>query len=140
MRAADDRARAKSGYDRVLLRDGMPSFSEAEIRRRQAALRTVMDEHHVVTAILYGAGRFNADVQYLCNWPGGREASLLLPLDRRPILLVQLYNHVPLAERLSREVETRWGGPDSVATVASCLRELSADRTRIGLIGALPLS
>lgn len=99
-----------------------------------------MKEHHVSSVILYGAGRFNSDVQYLCNWPGGREAYLVLPLDRRPILLVQLYNHVPLAERLSLEVDTRWAGPDSVASVVSCLRELGSDHTRIGLIGALPFS
>lgn len=127
-------------HDRVPIRDGFPSFSEAEIGRRQAALRRVMEQRGVECAILYTTGRFNSDMQYLSNWPGGREGYLLLPLDRSPVLLVQLYNHVPMAERLSWITDTRWAGPDSVATVASCLREFGLQHGRIGLIGGLSFS
>ncbi|MFQ5903667.1 MAG: M24 family metallopeptidase, partial [Candidatus Binatia bacterium] len=124
-------------HDRVPIRDGFPSFSEAELSRRQTTLRRVMEQHGVHCVILYATGRFNSDMQYLSNWPGGREGYVLLPLDRSPVLLVQLYNHVPMAERLSRIADTRWAGPDSVATVASCLKEFGLQRGRIGLIGVL---
>jgi Xaa-Pro aminopeptidase len=56
------------------------------------------------------------------------------------VLLAQLFNHVPLAERLSLIAETRWAGPDSVATLAEVLTARLAALARVGLAGALPFA
>jgi Xaa-Pro aminopeptidase len=123
---------------KILTRDGYPSFSEQEIAQRHAALRRIMAQRDVAVVVAFGSGRFDLDTLYLTNWPGGREAWLLLPLDGEPRLLVQLFNHVPMARRLSLISDTRWAGPSSTATVAQSLRDLGLARERIGLIGSLP--
>ncbi len=127
-------------YERVPLRNGFPSFSEAEIQRRHTAMRRLLEEHGAAGLLLYGAGRFCSDLQYLSNWPGGREGYLLLPIERDPILLVQLYNHVPVAAKLSLIPAVRWAGADSMVTVAECLKDLVGSRSRIGLAGPLPFA
>ncbi len=128
-----------NAYQQVSIRNGFPSFSVAEISQRHTAVRHLLEQHGAVGALVYGAGRYHSDLQYVSNWPGGREGFVVLPLARAPVLLVQLYNHLPLAEKLSLIADTRWAGPDSVATVADCLQDLRGSG-RIGLIGALPFS
>src|SRR5438270_6403304 len=93
---------------------GFPTFSEGEIARRHAKLRALMSESEADLIIAYGAGRFNAEMLYLSNWPGGREGFVLLPAKGEPTLLVQFFNHVPLATRLSRIPDTRWAGSDPI--------------------------
>ncbi len=127
-------------YADVPIRNGFPSFSKAEIQRRHDAVRRVLERHKTAVALLYGAGRFSSDLLYLSNWPGGREGYLLLPLERDPMLLVQLYNHVPVAEKLSLIADTRWSGVDSMVTVAEELKPFAGSQGCIGLIGALPFS
>ncbi|HYU18847.1 MAG TPA: M24 family metallopeptidase [Chloroflexota bacterium] len=123
---------------RILTRHGYPSFSEEEIARRHAALRAAMARQGIALAVAYGAGRFDLEMLYLSNWPGGREGYVLLPLDGDAELLVQLFNHVPMAQRLSLVPNTRWAGPNSVATLASGIQERGLAGERIGLIGSLP--
>jgi len=127
-------------YDRVPLHNGFPSFSRDDLAKRHAALRKAMEKESLQAAILYGSGRPNSDLTYLSNWPGGREGYVIVPLDGEPALLVQLFNHVPVAEMLSLLPETRWAGPDSIATLAGWLREHKLAQVGIGLIGGLPFS
>ena len=121
-------------------RGGYPTFSAAEIARRHDAVRQALRADALDCLVLYGAGRFDSDVQYLSNWPGGREAFVILPVAEAPVLLAQLFNHVPLAEQLSLIAETRWAGPDSVATLAEVLTARLAALARVGLAGALPFA
>jgi Xaa-Pro aminopeptidase len=121
-------------------RDGFPTFSRAEIGRRHAAVRAALREQNFSCLVLYGAGRFNSDIQYLSNWPGGREGYIMLPVEAEPVLLAQLFNHVPMAERLSLIDDTRWAGADSVASLADMLAKSAADRARVALAGGLPFS
>ena len=121
----------------IFVREGYPSFSPAEIARRHAALREAMAARGVAAILAYGAGRFNAELQYLSNWPGGREGYFVLPLEGEPELLAQLFNHVPLARRLAL-VPTRWAGPSSIETVAESIRGRGLAGAKIGLIGSLP--
>jgi Xaa-Pro dipeptidase len=119
----------------VPLRDRYPTFSAAEIRRRHAAMRDLMDREAVDVMVAYGWGRFNAEMLYLSNWPGGREGYCIFPAAAEPTLLVQLFNHVPLATRLSLIPDTRWAGPDSIPTVAAQIQDSAGTSPRIGLIG-----
>lgn len=125
----------------VPMRDGFPTFSETEIAHRHARVRSALESAGLDCLLLYGAGRFHADVQYLTNWPGGREAYVVLPLEHEPVLLAQLFNHVPMAQRLSLIRDTRWAGPDSIATTAEVLRDrLRGGQRRVGIVGGLPFT
>src|SRR5579862_6751669 len=125
-------------YDRVPHHNGFPSFSKGAVAGRQATLRKTLEKEGLQCALLYGSNRPNSDLAYLTNWPGGREGYVLLPLEGEPALLVQLFNHVPVAEMLSYIPETRWAGTDSIASVAGWLRERKLEQASIGIIGGLP--
>lgn len=127
-------------YDRVPLHNGFPSFTGAAIERRHAALRVVMDKEGLQAAILYGSGRPNSDLAYLTNWPGGREGYFVLPLEAGPGLLMQLFNHEPVAQMISLIPETRWAGPDSIASLAAWLKEHQLAQGSIGIMGSLPFN
>src|SRR5689334_20110838 len=88
-------------YDRVRLYNGFPSFSKEAVAGRHAALRKTLEKEGLQCALLYSSGRPSSDLAYLTNWPGGREGYVLLPLEGEPGLLVQLFNHEPVAQMLS---------------------------------------
>jgi Xaa-Pro aminopeptidase len=115
-----------------------PRFSETEIHRRWRAVQMLLTQHDLAAAIVFGTGRFNREIHYLTDWPGGTEGYLFVPAAGNPVLLVQLYNHVPMARRLSRIADTRWGGPRSFETVADLSRQHGVTSSRIGLIGPIP--
>ncbi|HEX6512569.1 MAG TPA: aminopeptidase P family N-terminal domain-containing protein, partial [Chloroflexota bacterium] len=127
-------------YDRVPLHNGFPSFTREAVRRRQAALRQAIEKEGLQCGMLYGSGRPNSDLAYLTNWPGGREAYVMLPLEGEPSVLMQLFNHEPVAQMISYMPDTRWAGPDSIVTVAGWLREHELAGASIGLMGGLPFS
>lgn len=117
--------------------DRYPTFSSAEFGRRHAAVRARLAESDARALVVYGAGR-SADVRYLTNWPGTREAYVVLPQEGEPALLVQLYNHAPNAKRTSVVADVRWAGTSSADGVAAALRERGIERGRVGVAGALP--
>jgi Xaa-Pro aminopeptidase len=114
-----------------------PTFSEGEFARRYASVRARMSDADLRGLLVYGRGR-DLDVQYLSNWPGTRESYLVLPRSGDPVLLVQLSNHLPNAQRTAVVRDVRWAGADSPASVAAVLRERETARGRVGLVGALP--
>jgi Xaa-Pro dipeptidase/ectoine hydrolase len=95
-----------------------------------------MDRHDVSLLVLYGAGRA-PDVQYLANWPGTREAYLVVPRQGESTLLVQFNNHVPNAVRTSAVRDVRWAGNGSDAVVEA-IRATGAHR--VGIVGQVPWS
>src|SRR5690348_14313975 len=127
-------------YDRVPLHNGFPSFSREAVARRQAAVRAALAKEGLACGILYGSGRPNSDLAYLTNWPGGREAYVMLPVDGEPANLMQLFNHEPVAQMISYIPETRWAGPDSTASVAAWLKDHNLAQAGIGLMGSLPFN
>src|SRR3989442_14151701 len=119
----------------VLERNGHPTFSDAEFARRLAAVRAKMDERALALLLLYGA-RHTAEIAYLANWPGTREAFLVVPREGEPTLLVQLYNHVPNARRAAITRDVRWAGARSIDGVMTALAERSLpDGGAVGLVG-----
>jgi Xaa-Pro aminopeptidase len=127
-------------YQQIPLRNGYPSFSPEEIGRRHAALRGLLQQRELDCAVVCGPGRFNQDMLFLTNWPGGREGYFLLPAEGEPALLMQLFNHVHMAKKLSLIPDTRWAGANSITTVAAWLRDAGLARGRIGLIGSFSFS
>lgn len=116
-------------------------FSGAEMRRRRALLDGVATEHGVDHVLVYGANRSGSAVQWLTGWPVTREAVAVHTVGAPDTLLVHFYNHVPQARLLATEADVRWAGEPTIATVVAELRERGAGpRTRVGVVGALPLS
>lgn len=114
--------------------DGLfPDFSNAEYARRRALVSELMRETQLDCLIAYGAGR-NAEAYWLTNWPGTRESYLVWPASGRPMLLVQLFNHVPNARRMAHDVEVIWGGSNNAATLVGSL----GTARRVGIAGAMP--
>lgn len=105
---------------------------------RHARVRALMDEAGVQALLLYGAGHFTSEIYWLTDWPGGREAYLLFQTDRDPVVLVQLYNHVPMARLLSVVRDMRWAGANTGNGVTSLLKERGLTDRRIGLSGNIP--
>jgi Xaa-Pro aminopeptidase len=74
---------------------------------------------------------------WLTGWPTSAEALAILTPGRKDVVLIQYYNHVPLAERIAKRVEPRWGGVSTVKTAIEELKARGARRGRVGVIGAL---
>ena len=115
-----------------------PRFSKSEMTSRHASVRKLMDQNNVHTLLVYGAGRYASEIYWLTDWPGGREAYVLFQQDQEPVLLMQLYNHVPMARVLSVIRDVRWAGANTGNGAAALLQERDLSNKKIGLVGAIP--
>ena len=113
-----------------------PAFADEELARRERLVAALLRESDVDAVVAYAAGR-NHEAYWLASWPGTRESYLMWPAQGVPILLVQLFNHVPNARRMARRVDVRWGGPSNARTLVAALRERGAVR-RVGVVGGMP--
>jgi Xaa-Pro aminopeptidase len=53
-------------------------------------------------------------------------------------MFVQLFNHLPNAQRMAIFPDVRWGGTNSADSVAANLEERRITRGRVGIVGSLP--
>ena len=75
--------------------------------------------------------------QWVTGWPGTVEAFVVFGPGEALLMHVEWYNHVPLARRLARGVEVRWGEHRGIELTVEELKRRGAKR--IGLIGPLSL-
>jgi Xaa-Pro dipeptidase len=115
-----------------------PRFSHAEMADRHRRVAAFMEEQKLDALLFYGTGRFTTDVYWLSDWPGGREAYVLFQAGREPLLIAQLFNHVPMARVLSVISDVRWAGANTAATMSAILSERGLDGKRVGLVGSIP--
>jgi Xaa-Pro aminopeptidase len=115
-----------------------PRFSDAEYARRYARVRAAMQAQAVDALVIYGHRAGGAEVQYLSNFLVTWAATLVFPRQGDPVLLVQLYNHVPNARRVAVVRDVRFGGEDLSATTGAVLRERGLANGRLGIVGPLP--
>ena len=122
------------------MREGsqFPRFSNSEMASRHASVRKLMDQDGLQASLVYGAGRYASEIYWLTDWPGGREAYVLFQKDQEPVVLLQLYNHVPMARVLSVIRDVRWAGANTGNGVAALLQERGLANKRIGLVGSIP--
>lgn len=73
--------------------------------------------------------------QWVSGWPGTVEAFLVFEPGERMIMHVEWYNHVPLAKRIAREADVRWGEHRGIAKTIEELKRRGAKR--VGIIGPL---
>lgn len=115
-----------------------PRFSNEELAARHKSVYALMEELKAEALLVYGAGRFSSEVYWLTDWPGGREAYVLFEAGKEPVVLVQLYNHVPMARVLSVIRDVRWAGANTANGACELLKERALEEKRIGLVGSIP--
>jgi Xaa-Pro dipeptidase len=113
-------------------------FSMAEYARRHTALRQLLAENHLAGVVIYGNRGQTSMLHYLANFNPRWEAFLFFPGEGEPVLLVQLYNHLPDAQRVSVVTDTRWGGPDSIQTLGKELQSRGIGAESLGVAGSIP--
>ncbi|HXV83884.1 MAG TPA: Xaa-Pro peptidase family protein [Candidatus Binatia bacterium] len=119
-------------------RSDYPTFSDREMARRHAATQAFMEQEGVDALLVYGAGRYSSDVYWLTDWPCSREAYVLFQTSKEPVVLIQLFNHFPMARVMSIVKDVRWAGANTVASVADLVCERGLESKQIGLVGAIP--
>jgi Xaa-Pro aminopeptidase len=119
-------------------RSDFPTFSDQEMGARHKALYKLMSQEGVEALLVYGTGRYASDVYWLTDWPSSREAYVFFQDSRDPVVLLQLYNHVPMARVMSVVKDVRWAGANTGNSVVDLLGERGLEFHRIGLIGSIP--
>jgi Xaa-Pro dipeptidase len=119
-------------------RSDYPTFSDQEMARRHQAFYQLVQQESLDAVLVYGTGRYSSDVYWLTDWPCSREAYVLFQNGKDPVVLMQLFNHFPMARVMSIVKDVRWAGANTVNSVAELIQERGLESRKIGLIGAVP--
>ncbi|HEY1236021.1 MAG TPA: M24 family metallopeptidase [Candidatus Binatia bacterium] len=118
-------------------RSDYPTFSDAEIQRRHDAVYRLIADEGVEALLFYGTGRYASDIYWLSDWPSSREAYLLMQTGKEPVILMQLFNHYPMARVMSWMRDVRWAGANTTRSVIELFRERNLGSKKIGLAGSI---
>ncbi|HEX9661307.1 MAG TPA: M24 family metallopeptidase [Candidatus Binatia bacterium] len=119
------------------LRQDYPTFSDQELKRRHQAVYGLMEQEGVDALLLYGSGRYASDIYWLSDWPSSREAYLLMQSGKEPVILMQLFNHFPMARVMSWINDVRWAGANTNRSVMELIGERGLAAKKIGLAGSI---
>ena len=120
---------------REIVAQDYPRFSDAEYRRRHAALAEVMAKHDVDHLLVVTDHRSGNAPQWVTGWPGTVEAYVVFRPGETMTMHVEWFNHFPLAKKLAHGVDVRWGEHRGLSFTIAELKKRGAKR--IGLIGPL---
>jgi Xaa-Pro dipeptidase len=112
-----------------------PRFTDAEMARRREALARVMQEAGVDHLLMCGEQRAGSGVAWLTGWPATIEAYVLVSPGEPQLMFMEWYNHWPLAKKLARDTEVRWGEHQGIDKVIAELKLRGAKR--IGMMGTI---
>src|SRR5688572_19111248 len=118
-------------------RSDYPIFSDAELERRHKAIYRLLEQEDLDAALFYGSGRYASDIYWLSDWPSSREAYLLMQAGKEPVILMQLFNHYPMARVMSAIKDVRWAGANTTESVVDLIAERNLEAKRIGLVGSI---
>lgn len=118
-------------------RQDYPTFSDQELKRRHQAVYGLMEQEGVDALLLYGSGRYASDIYWLSDWPSSREAYLLMQSGKEPVILMQLFNHFPMARVMSWINDVRWAGANTNRSVMELIGERALEAKKIGLAGSI---
>lgn len=118
-------------------RQDYPVFSDQELKRRHQAVYGLMEQEGVDALLLYGSGRYASDIYWLSDWPSSREAYLLMQSGKEPVILMQLFNHFPMARVMSWINDVRWAGANTNSSVMELIGERGLEAKKIGLGGSI---
>jgi Xaa-Pro aminopeptidase len=116
-------------------------FSAAEMERRYALVRGMLDAQDLEAVVVFGNSGVNrhnhANGFWLSQWQDMHHAYLVVPraADEDAALFVGLVNHVPNARELSDVPSVEWGGYEAGRTIAARLVSLGIEGGRVGLVG-----
>ena len=118
-------------------RSDYPTFTDAELARRHKAVYGLLEQEGLDAALFYGSGRYASDIYWLSDWPSSREAYLLVQPGKEPVILMQLFNHYPMARVMSAVKDVRWAGANTTKSVVDLIRERNLEAKKIGLVGSI---
>jgi Xaa-Pro aminopeptidase len=123
---------------RAILEQEYPRFSETEYARRHLELKKVMERSEVDHLLIVTDHRSGNAPQWVTGWPGTVEAYVVFKPGEQITMHVEWLNHLPLAKRIAKAVDVRWGEHRGIAKTVDELKRRSAKR--VGLIGPLVVS
>ncbi|MBM4263066.1 MAG: aminopeptidase P family protein [Deltaproteobacteria bacterium] len=118
-------------------RSDYPTFADEELNRRHKAVYGLMEQEGVDAVLFYGSGRYASDIYWLSDWPSSREAYLLMQPGKDPVILMQLFNHFPMARVMSWIKDVRWAGANTNRSVMELIAERGLEGKKIGLVGSV---
>src|SRR5690348_5188719 len=103
--------------EKMRQRSDYPVFSDQEMARRHQTINELMTQGQVDALLIYGSGRYSSDVYWATDWPCSREAYVLFALGKDPVVLLQLFNHFPMAQVMSVVKDVRWAGANTANSI-----------------------
>ena len=120
---------------RAIVGQEYPRFSDAEYVRRHRALQAVMEKAGVDHLLVVTDHRTGNAPQWVTGWPGTVEAYVVFKPGEQMVMHVEWFNHFPLAKRIAKTCDVRWGEHRGMALTIAELKKRGA--RRIGLMGPL---
>jgi Xaa-Pro aminopeptidase len=94
-----------------------------------------MEERGVDHLLIVTDHRSGNAPQWITGWPGTVEAYVVFKPGEAMTMHVEWYNHFPLAKRIAKDVDVRWGEHRGIQKTIEELKRRGAKR--VGLIGPL---
>src|SRR3954454_21349797 len=120
---------------RTIVAQEYPRFSDAEYARRHGALAAVMQAPDVDHLLIVTDHRTGNAPQWVTGWPGTVEAYVIFRPGETMVMHVEWFNHFPLAKKLAKGCDVRWGEHHGLSLTVNELKKRGAKR--IGLMGPL---
>src|SRR5438309_4385455 len=120
---------------RAIVEQEYPRFSDAEYARRHQALARAMQKHDLDHLLAVTDHRTGNAPQWVTGWPGTVEAYVVFRPGETMTMHVEWFNHFPLAKKLAKGCDVRWGEHRGLALTIAELKKRGAKR--VGLMGPL---
>jgi Xaa-Pro aminopeptidase len=120
---------------RAIVAQEYPRFSAGEYARRHRVLQAVMEKAGVDHLLVVTDHRSGNAPQWVTGWPGTVEAYVVFKPGETMTMHVEWYNHFPLAQKLARGCDVRWGEHQGIGKTIEELKRRGAKR--VGLMGPL---
>ena len=120
---------------RAIVAQEYPRFSDAEYARRHRALQAVMEHAGVDHLLVMTDHRAGNAPQWVTGWPGTVEAYVIFKPGETMTMHVEWFNHFPLAKKLAKGCDVRWGEHQGIQKTVAELKRRGAKR--LGLMGPL---
>jgi len=122
----------------AIMEQEYPRFSDAEYARRYQLLAGVMEKAGVDHLLVVTSNRAGNATQWVTGWPGTVEAYTIFKPGVKMTLFMEWYNHLPLAGKIARDVDVRWGEHAGTAKTITELKRRGAKR--VGVMGPLTVA
>src|SRR6478609_1026763 len=119
----------------AILAQEYPRFTDAEFLRRRNALAALMQRRGLDHLLIVTDHRSGNAPQWVTGWPGTVEAYVIFRPGEQMTMHVEWYNHFPLAKKLAKGIDVRWGEHRGMALTIAELKKRGA--SKVGLMGPL---